>query len=68
MDIELVVPDFTNPCAAFGEPIEVVDEDDRLIVPAEVGAQELGAEAKETPRRRKRPKKTQSFLLRLCAR
>ena len=49
MDIELVVPDFTNPCAAFGEPIEVVDEDDRLIVPAEVGAQELGAEAKETP-------------------
>ena len=58
MDIELVVPDFTNPCAAFGEPIEVVDEDDRLIVPAEVGARELGAEAKETPRRRKRPMKT----------
>ena len=47
MDIELVVPDFTNPCAAFGEPIEVVDEDDRLIVPAEVGARELGAEAKD---------------------
>ena len=49
MDIELHVPDFTNPCAAFGEPIEVINEDDRLIVPAEVGARELGAEAKETP-------------------